>query len=204
MNTFKLEVNAMKTRQDKSDVLLRELREEIVQSSEDFGKSYSKHKTVSDNKLIDLRCERRVSSEILACSSNDNQYRIGEIPSHDFHLRSLPSHRKQIPNTPAHFSIIYRGRKLGIFLCLPSPFKNAFKYRGEGKRVMAIDYSERKSLAAKVSFSISFPWFFRPTWIDLLTCFKGIQLWFLFSSTFRQCRVAWLFSGKLCPAKRRE
>jgi SMC interacting uncharacterized protein involved in chromosome segregation len=46
MNTFKLELSAIKQRQDKSDVLLRELREEITQSSEDLGKSFSKHKTV--------------------------------------------------------------------------------------------------------------------------------------------------------------
>lgn len=46
MNSFKLELSAIKTRQDKSDVLLRELREEITQSSEDLGKSSTKHKTV--------------------------------------------------------------------------------------------------------------------------------------------------------------
>lgn len=47
MNTFKLELKAMKTRQDKTDVIVRELREEIIQSSEDFGKSSTKHKKVS-------------------------------------------------------------------------------------------------------------------------------------------------------------
>lgn len=47
MNTFKLEMSAMKMRQDKSDVLLRELREEITQSTEDFSKNYpTKHITV--------------------------------------------------------------------------------------------------------------------------------------------------------------
>lgn len=127
MNTFKLEVNAMKTRQDKSDVLLRELREEIVQSAEDFGKSYSKHKTVSDNKLIDLRCTRRVSSEMLARPSNDNQYWIGEIPSHDAHLRSLPPLcENKFPMRRLTFQLYTVGRGrifLGISLCLPSPFK---------------------------------------------------------------------------------
>lgn len=46
MKTFKLELSAIKQRQDKSDVLLRELREEITQSSEDLGKSFARHKTV--------------------------------------------------------------------------------------------------------------------------------------------------------------
>lgn len=46
MNTFKLEMSAIKTRQDRSDVLLRELREEITHSAEDFGQSSAKHKTV--------------------------------------------------------------------------------------------------------------------------------------------------------------
>lgn len=42
MKTFKLEMNAMKSRQDKSEVLLRELREEVTQSSEDYRKSFLK------------------------------------------------------------------------------------------------------------------------------------------------------------------
>jgi SMC interacting uncharacterized protein involved in chromosome segregation len=46
MNTFKLEFSAIKQRQDKGDVLLRELREEITQSSEDLSKNFSKHKLV--------------------------------------------------------------------------------------------------------------------------------------------------------------
>lgn len=48
MNTFRLELSAIKTRQDKSDVMLRELREEIMHGSEDFGRSLTKHKTVSN------------------------------------------------------------------------------------------------------------------------------------------------------------
>lgn len=48
MNSFRLELNAMKARQEKTDVLLRELREEIIQSSEDIGKSAQKHKVVSE------------------------------------------------------------------------------------------------------------------------------------------------------------
>jgi hypothetical protein len=46
MNTFKLELSAIKTRQDKSEVLLRELREEITQSSEELGQTLPKHKSV--------------------------------------------------------------------------------------------------------------------------------------------------------------
>lgn len=45
-NTFKLELSAIKTRQDKSDVLLRELREEITQSAEEPSKSFTKHNPV--------------------------------------------------------------------------------------------------------------------------------------------------------------
>lgn len=47
MSSLKLEMSAIKTRQDKSDTLTRELREEIIQSSEDMERSSSKRKTVS-------------------------------------------------------------------------------------------------------------------------------------------------------------
>jgi hypothetical protein len=46
INTFKLEMSAIKARQDKSDVLLRELREELTQNSEDFSKSLARSKPV--------------------------------------------------------------------------------------------------------------------------------------------------------------
>lgn len=46
MGTFKLEMSAIKTRQDRSEVLLRELREEIAQIPEDYGKTFAKHKSV--------------------------------------------------------------------------------------------------------------------------------------------------------------
>lgn len=47
INMFKLETSALRTRQDQSDVLLRELREEITQGSgEDFTKSSLKHNAV--------------------------------------------------------------------------------------------------------------------------------------------------------------
>lgn len=47
INMLKLETSSLRTRQDQSDVLLRELREEITQGSgENFTKSSLKHKTV--------------------------------------------------------------------------------------------------------------------------------------------------------------
>lgn len=54
MGKFKLELSSIKTRQDKSDVLMRELREEITESSEELGKSSGKFMTVSEiNSIID-------------------------------------------------------------------------------------------------------------------------------------------------------
>lgn len=44
MSAFKLEISSMKTRQDKGDALMRELREEVAESSE--SKTFTKHKTV--------------------------------------------------------------------------------------------------------------------------------------------------------------
>lgn len=41
MKTFKLEINAIKSRQEKSEVLLRELREEITENSRDAWKSFA-------------------------------------------------------------------------------------------------------------------------------------------------------------------
>lgn len=47
ISTFRLEVSALRTRQDKSDTLLHELRDEIFQNSEDSAKASSlKHNTV--------------------------------------------------------------------------------------------------------------------------------------------------------------
>lgn len=59
LKTFKLEINAIKSRQEKSEVLLRELREEITENSpRDARKSFEadeekQHGKVRDNKLID-------------------------------------------------------------------------------------------------------------------------------------------------------
>lgn len=60
LKTFRLEINAIKSRQEKSEVLLRELREEITEnSSRDLRKSLivdqeKQHEKVrEDNKLID-------------------------------------------------------------------------------------------------------------------------------------------------------
>lgn len=68
MNSFKLELSAIKTRQDKSDVMLRELREEIAQSSEGLGKLPTKHKTVSIiNKLSNRStCRTYISTELFS------------------------------------------------------------------------------------------------------------------------------------------
>lgn len=44
IKTFKLEVNAIKSRQEKSEVLLRELREEITENSKDVWKSFAVRK----------------------------------------------------------------------------------------------------------------------------------------------------------------
>lgn len=172
MNTFKLEVNAIKTRQDKSDVLLRELREETFQSAEDYGKSYHKHKTVSDNKLIDLWW-RRIPCEMPALRMIINIESEKSLPTTSTSEVCLRIENKlSIRRLTFQLNTLARARargELGYFFCLPSPFENAFKYLGEGTRIMAIDYSEKESLAAKVFFSIPFPCSTCPNWsINLL------------------------------------
>ena len=66
MNTFRLEISAIKTRQDKSDIMLRELREEIIQNSEETSRSLPKHKTVRIiNKLSNrFTCRACIYTEI--------------------------------------------------------------------------------------------------------------------------------------------
>lgn len=55
MKMLKLEVNALKSRQDKSEVLLRELREEITESSEDIHKTFSKHNKNKVRNVIKIK-----------------------------------------------------------------------------------------------------------------------------------------------------
>jgi len=51
IKTFKLDINAIKSRQERSDVLLRELREEITENSKDLWNSYEeRRKKVSNDK----------------------------------------------------------------------------------------------------------------------------------------------------------
>lgn len=68
MNTFRLELSAIKSRQSKSEALLHELREELTQSSEDL----TRHRSVVSKDSISIRLKfqgirvlKRASSYII-------------------------------------------------------------------------------------------------------------------------------------------
>lgn len=51
LNTIKLEISSMQARQEKTDILVRELREEAVQSAEDIKRSFKQQNQVSETFL---------------------------------------------------------------------------------------------------------------------------------------------------------
>lgn len=63
MNTFKLELKAIKSRQDKTESMLHELREELVQSSEDFSRTNTRQRIVVS----------KISNSLLSLYLNWNQ-----------------------------------------------------------------------------------------------------------------------------------
>lgn len=140
MNTFRLEASAIRSRQDKSDVLLRELREEITQSAEDLVKASVKHKTVrAINKSIDVSNIKNIFASnsardqlcrVLCLFPSTSSFCFNCPPRwYSFCLQSFIE--KEILNTPAQFSIKYEevdfteGWKMFVLpfslLTLPSP-----------------------------------------------------------------------------------
>ncbi|XP_070501929.1 protein scabrous isoform X2 [Chironomus tepperi] len=119
IKTFKLEINAIKSRQERSDVLLRELREEITENSKDLWKSYEERrkKIESSSSSLDyvrsdaehkLRHYRLLRAQVQELESAQRllQQRMIEIENEKLieRLQNIEEKQKELENSNFNLS----------------------------------------------------------------------------------------------------